>query len=99
MMDFASISSTQPHLDLGGANGLEMCMQMLTPHNATGVLLALFTASAAIGPACADAVSDFYRGKDIAIQVGFGAGGGYDTTTRLFARYFGKHIPGNPSVV
>jgi tripartite-type tricarboxylate transporter receptor subunit TctC len=74
-------------------------MQMLTPRNATGALLTLFTASAAIGPACADAVSDFYRGKDVAIQVGFGAGGGYDTTTRLFARYFGKHIPGNPSVV
>ena len=29
---------------------------------------------------------DFYKGKDITILVGFGAGGGYDTTTRLFAR-------------
>jgi tripartite-type tricarboxylate transporter receptor subunit TctC len=74
-------------------------MHPLQPWNATGVLLALVAATTAATPARADAVADFYKGKDITIQVGFGAGGGYDTTTRLFARYFGKHIPGNPSVI
>ena len=49
--------------------------------------------------ASADAVGDFFRGKQIAIQVGFGAGGGFDTTARIFARHFGKHVPGNPSVI
>jgi tripartite-type tricarboxylate transporter receptor subunit TctC len=55
--------------------------------------------SAAIPAARADAVADFYKGKDITINIGYGAGGGYDTTTRLFARHFGKHVPGNPNVI
>jgi tripartite-type tricarboxylate transporter receptor subunit TctC len=50
--------------------------------------------------AARDAVAeDFYKGKTITILVGFGAGGGYDTTSRLFARRFGDHIPGKPTVV
>ena len=55
--------------------------------------------AAAVHGARADAVADFYKGKEITINVGYGAGGGYDTNTRLFARHFGKHIPGNPSVI
>lgn len=47
----------------------------------------------------ADAVGDFYKGKRISILIGFGAGGGYDTTTRLVARHFGRHVPGNPTIV
>ena len=47
----------------------------------------------------ADAVTNFYKGKQLSIQVGFGAGGGFDTTARIFAQHFGKHIPGNPSVI
>lgn len=47
----------------------------------------------------ADAVADFYKGKTITFLVGFGAGGGYDTTARLVARHFGKHVPGTPAVV
>lgn len=54
---------------------------------------------AATGFAAAAQAQDFYKGKNITILVGFGAGGGYDTTTRLFARHFGKHIPGNPTIV
>lgn len=42
---------------------------------------------------------DFYRGKTIRFIVGAPAGGGYDTYTRAIARHFGKHIPGNPSMV
>src|SRR5690348_9111139 len=49
--------------------------------------------------ALADPVSDFYKGKTVTIQVGYGPGGGYDVTTRLFAQFLGKHIPGNPTVV
>jgi tripartite-type tricarboxylate transporter receptor subunit TctC len=64
------------------------------PHvGASGILLL------AAAPATADAVADFYKGNTIVIQVGYGAGGGYDTTARMFARYFGRHVPGNPNIV
>jgi len=56
-------------------------------------------ATAAAPTARADSVADFYKGKDITINVGYGSGGGYDTTTRIFARFFGKHIPGNPNII
>src|SRR5208282_1616942 len=53
-----------------------------------------------VTPASAqDAVADFFRGKQITIYVGSSAGGGYDTYARLIARYFGNHMPGNPTVV
>ena len=45
------------------------------------------------------AVAEFYRGKNIRYIVGYGPGGGYDTYARLVARYLGKYLPGNPTVV
>jgi tripartite-type tricarboxylate transporter receptor subunit TctC len=65
-------------------------------------LAAVFGALAATAmpfQASADEVADFYRGKQLSIQVGFAPGGGYDTTARIFARHFGKYVPGNPSVI
>jgi tripartite-type tricarboxylate transporter receptor subunit TctC len=47
----------------------------------------------------ADAVADFYRGKQITLVVGYGPGGGYDLTARLVARYLGKYVPGHPDIV
>jgi tripartite-type tricarboxylate transporter receptor subunit TctC len=44
------------------------------------------------------AQTNFYEGKTIRFIVGFSAGGGYDTYTRLIARRMSKHIPGNPVV-
>jgi tripartite-type tricarboxylate transporter receptor subunit TctC len=46
-----------------------------------------------------DAVADFYRGRSLNLIVGYSAGGGYDTYSRILARHLGKHIPGNPTVV
>lgn len=43
--------------------------------------------------------SEFYKGKTITFVVGFSAGGGFDTYTRLIARHFGKHVPGHPRTV
>ncbi|MCZ6620609.1 MAG: hypothetical protein O7C72_01725 [Deltaproteobacteria bacterium] len=43
--------------------------------------------------------AEFFKGKTITFVVGFSAGGGFDTYTRLIARHFGKHIPGNPGMV
>ena len=42
---------------------------------------------------------DFYKGKTFRFIVGFSPGGGYDTYTRLIARYFGRYIPGNPTTL
>ena len=35
----------------------------------------------------------------ITIQVGYGAGGGYDGRARLVADHLGKYLPGNPDIV
>jgi tripartite-type tricarboxylate transporter receptor subunit TctC len=62
-----------------------------------GPLLAV--ATMCISPAKADAVADFYKGKQVNVIVGYGPGGGYDVYGRLVARHIGRHIPGNPNVV
>ena len=41
----------------------------------------------------------YYEGKTIKLIVGFSAGGGFDTYSRLIARHLGQHIPGNPAIV
>ncbi|NQV55422.1 MAG: hypothetical protein HQ503_06150 [Rhodospirillales bacterium] len=55
--------------------------------------------AAAPGAANAQSVADFYKGKTITLNIGYGAGGGYDTYARVLARHLGNHIPGNPTVV
>src|SRR6201996_4326731 len=47
----------------------------------------------------AQSAGDFYRGKTLNVYIGVGVGGEYDIQARLVARYIGKHIPGNPTVV
>jgi tripartite-type tricarboxylate transporter receptor subunit TctC len=47
----------------------------------------------------ADAVEDFYKGKQITLIVSYGPGGGYDVYARVLARYMPKYIPGNPTIV
>ncbi|MCC6890657.1 MAG: hypothetical protein IT536_19205 [Hyphomicrobiales bacterium] len=53
----------------------------------------------ASGPAVAQSVADFYRGKTIQLLIGYTAGGGYDLNARVLARHMGRHIPGNPAIV
>lgn len=47
----------------------------------------------------AHAQSDFFRGRQINIVVGFTAGGIVDLWARLYAQHLGKFIPGNPSLL
>jgi tripartite-type tricarboxylate transporter receptor subunit TctC len=47
----------------------------------------------------AQATADFYRGKTVRLVIAFPAGGGFDIVGRLVARYIGKYIPGNPTVI
>jgi tripartite-type tricarboxylate transporter receptor subunit TctC len=56
-------------------------------------------ANLVVGPAQAQSVADFYRGKTVNVLIGVGVGGEYDLQARLVARHIGKHIPGNPLVV
>jgi tripartite-type tricarboxylate transporter receptor subunit TctC len=50
-------------------------------------------------PANAAGVEDFFKGRNVAIIIGYSVGGGYDTYGRLLSRYLGDHIPGRPNVV
>ena len=60
---------------------------------------ALILNLAVMEASAADAVAEFYRGKSVALLIGFGPGGGYDTYARVLARHLGRHIPGEPLVV
>ena len=50
-------------------------------------------------PAGAQSPADFYKGKTVTILVGSGVGGGYDSYSRTLVRFWGKHIPGNPTLI
>jgi tripartite-type tricarboxylate transporter receptor subunit TctC len=69
------------------------------PINRRSLTLAITVLSAATGSAHADAVSDFYRGKQVSMVVGTSAGNDYDFRGRLLARHMGRHIPGQPTIV
>jgi tripartite-type tricarboxylate transporter receptor subunit TctC len=55
--------------------------------------------SSLIGTANAQPVADFYKRTSINLYVGSGAGGGFDAYARIFALHYGRHLPGNPSIV
>ena len=59
----------------------------------------LSACAALFSPAHAQSVSDFYKGKNVDLYIGYSVGGGYDLYARLLARHLGKHIPGNPTVL
>ena len=50
-------------------------------------------------PCAAQSPAEFYRGRQIKIIVGTGAGQDYDLWARLIGRHMGRHMPGNPVFV
>jgi tripartite-type tricarboxylate transporter receptor subunit TctC len=52
-----------------------------------------------IAPDAGAQADQFYKGKTIRIMVGSTAGGFYDRWARLFAKYMGKYIPGQPEII
>jgi tripartite-type tricarboxylate transporter receptor subunit TctC len=58
-----------------------------------GALIALFSAGGAV------AQEPFYKDKTVRIVVGYSAGGSFDLYSRMIARHFGKHMPGNPTAI
>jgi tripartite-type tricarboxylate transporter receptor subunit TctC len=47
----------------------------------------------------ADAVAEFYKGRQISMILSAGEGGGYASYAHAFAPYFGAHIPGKPKII
>src|SRR5262245_36305048 len=70
---------------------------MKTKTALAGLCVALFLAPNS--SATAQSVEDFYKGRQINLIIGGGAGGGYDVYYRTLARHMGKHIPGNPTFI
>jgi tripartite-type tricarboxylate transporter receptor subunit TctC len=46
-----------------------------------------------------DAVAAFYRGRTVQAVVGYTPGSTFELYLRMFARHFGRHVPGNPTIV
>jgi tripartite-type tricarboxylate transporter receptor subunit TctC len=63
---------------------------------AAAAFCALLVSSAG---AYAQPVSEFYKGKQLQVIVGYGSGGAYDIYARLIARHMARHLPGAPSSV
>ena len=63
------------------------------------ILLCAAGLAIAMPAAAQEDVAAFYRGKQLRLIVGTGAGGGYDLFARAVARHIGNHIPGNPAVI
>ena len=59
----------------------------------------LFVQPLISGPAAAQTPEQFFKGKTINLVTGFTAGGNYDLYARLLAEFYGKHIPGQPTVI
>ena len=72
---------------------------MIKPILRAGIASLVLAAEFALVPAKAETVADFYKGKTVSLVVGSSTGGGYDTMARAIARFIGRHIPGNPTVV
>ncbi len=68
---------------------------------ATAWSLGLYAATTALlaNPAAAQVPAEFYKGKQIQLIVGAGAGGAYDLVSRTMAQHWGRTIPGNPTFV
>src|SRR5262249_21817683 len=64
---------------------------------ATKCVLAGLIAFAA--PATSVSAGDYYAGKSIDLLIGAPPGGGYDIYARALARHYGRHIPGQPTIV
>jgi tripartite-type tricarboxylate transporter receptor subunit TctC len=63
------------------------------------LIFAVLAALTVTATAAADSVASFYKNRGISLIIGYSVGGGYDAYARLLARYIGKHIPGEPSIV
>jgi tripartite-type tricarboxylate transporter receptor subunit TctC len=62
-------------------------------------LAVVLVQAAAPGSARAEDLAQFYKGRQVHLFIGFGAGGGYDLIARLVAKHMGSHFPGGSAQV
>jgi tripartite-type tricarboxylate transporter receptor subunit TctC len=67
-------------------------------------LSTLLAGAAALGLSSApglaqDSVADFYRGKQVAILVGFSPGGSSSLYAQALTRVMARHLPGSPTII
>jgi tripartite-type tricarboxylate transporter receptor subunit TctC len=62
---------------------------------AAGVIFSVLTS----GAAQADAIEDFYRGRNVSVIIPNAPGGSFDLYGRLIARHIGRFLPGSPNMV
>jgi tripartite-type tricarboxylate transporter receptor subunit TctC len=75
-------------------------MRTLVRRAVVGGTLCTLTALLLPSPfASAQTVEEFYKGKTLQINVGFGVGASYDTYARVLAEHIGRYIPGNPKTI
>src|ERR1700724_3536036 len=51
------------------------------------------------GPGFTQAADEFYKGKQLSVMIGYGAGGSDDLWARIISRHIGEYIPGHPTIV
>lgn len=71
-------------------------MPIVQLRNMIAILLAMVSGTSI---ANAQSVEEFYRGRLVKLLVSAAVGGGADLYARVFARHFGRHIPGQPTFV
>ena len=75
-----------------------MAIGTFTRLAAAAAITAAFSVLAS-APVGAQSPADFYKGRTVELYVGYSVGGAYDLYARTIARYLGKHVPGNPTVI
>lgn len=66
---------------------------------AAAAVLAIASIALAAPIASAQSPTDFYKGRNVDLYIGYSVGGAYDLYARVITRHLGKHIPGNPTIV
>lgn len=61
--------------------------------------IALSWLASSTATAYAQSPEEFFKGRQITMLVGAGAGGGYDVYARVWARHASRHIPGQPAII
>src|SRR5262249_51477012 len=90
----------QPRRAEGGAGLAQGAVQGRSMNHFHQALVAFVAASAGLATCAPSSAQDnFFAGKTIQLVIGFDVGGGYDLYARTVARYWSRHIPGNPVMV
>jgi tripartite-type tricarboxylate transporter receptor subunit TctC len=73
---------------------------MISKRPASGILVTVLIAAVSLAaPARSEPAEEFFKGKQIALIIGYNPGGTYDIYARLAATLLPKYIPGQPRIV